>query len=612
MVKSRSISGRMLPCIAIITLLFLYVIGMCYHVQIERHDELLKKAQKKYITSKKTQGKRGEIFDRRGSLLVGNLPCFDVCADPSLTGDEKSCRELARFLSPILEEPEDELFRKLMHKERTVKHKDGTTAKVPNKFVMLRSLLDYDAGAALEKQLKERKCKAVFLVEKVKRFYPKKQLLSNVLGITSLNRDNYIAIVGVEKFFHAQMTSKQGTISYERTRKGAPIAYGDITTQEVKDGLNIYLTVDEAIQTIVEEELDKLYHSKFKPQACYAVMVDPWSGDIMAIAQRPTFDPNDRKNIDPAEWRNRIAEDIFEPGSTMKPVTVAGAIDAGIVTPNTIFNCGKSPWSYGGKRLNDSHYIGKATVADILKESSNIGTAMIALAMGKERVYDTLKAFGIGQRTGVPLKPESRGMFAHYDKWSKVQSTRVPIGQGVAVTALQMVRAYSMLANGGHPVSLNLVDRIEDPSTGKVEKIVRKRGASIYKNPTTHQKMVDMMCRITAKGGTGAKAAVPGYYVAGKTGTAQKAVKGGYSKQFYISDFVGFVPAYKARFVLMVVADSPDKKVGYYASTVAAPVFKAISERTLRYLGIPQDFEPVNKKKTAEAKRKNPFSGKRR
>lgn len=604
MVKSKNISGRMIPCIAIISLLFCYVIAMCYNVQVNRHDELLKKAQKKYITSKKTHGKRGEIFDKKGSLLVGNLPCFDVCADPSLTGDEKSCRTLAQFLSPIIEEPADELFQKLMYKERTVKKKDGTTAKVPNKFVMLRGLLDYEAGVSLKTQLKEQKCKSVFLVEKVKRFYPKKQLLSNILGITTVNKDEHVAIVGIEKYFHKQMISTRGTLSYERTRKGAPIAFGDVNDEKFKDGMNIYLTVDEAIQTIVEEELDKLYHSKFQPQACYAVMVDPWSGDIMAIAQRPTFDPNDRKNINPAAWRNRIAEDIFEPGSTMKPITVAGAIDAGVVTPNTVFNCGRAPWSYGGKRLNDSHYIGRATVADILKESSNIGTALIALSMGNDLVYKTLQSFGIGQRTGIPLKPESRGIFTHHKKWSKVQSTRVPIGQGVAVTSLQMVRAYSMLANGGRPVTLNLVDRITDPATGKEQKIERKLGKSVYKNSTTHQTMVDMMCRITAKGGTGAKAAVPGYYVAGKTGTAQKAVKGGYSKQFYISDFVGFAPAYKPRFVLMVVADSPNKKVGYYASTVAAPVFKAIAERTLQYMGIPRDFEPQNKKKTAGTKRK--------
>ena len=602
MVKSRSIAGRMGICVGIIAILFLYVIVMFHHVQIRRHDELLKKAQKKYITSKKTQGQRGEIFDKNSSLLVGNLPCFDVCADPSLTGDAASCGELARFLSPILDEPEGEIYEKLMYKERTVRKKDGSSVKVPNKYVLLRSQFDYDEGSALVKQLKERKCKSVFLEEKVKRFYPKKQLLSNILGSTTRDRNQYIANDGVEKFFHAQMKAKEGSLSYERTRKGAPIAYGEITRQEVKDGLNIYLTVDEAIQTIVEEELDLLYNGKFKPKACYAVMVDPWTGDIMAIAQRPTFDPNDRRNINPETWRNRIAEDIFEPGSTMKPITVAGAIDDGVVSPGTMFNCGKGPWSYGGKLLNDSHYIGRASVADILKESSNIGTAMIGLAMGKDRVYRTLKSFGIGERTGIPVKPESRGIFTHHTRWSKVQSTRVPIGQGVAVTSLQMVRAYSMLANGGHPVRLNLVDRIEDPATGKIERTERILGMSIYKNVNTHQMMIDMMCRITAQGGTGAKAAVPGYYVAGKTGTAQKAVKGGYSKQFYISDFVGFVPAYKPRFVLMVVADTPDKKVGYYASTVAAPVFKAIAERTLQYLGVPRDFEPENGKKSVVKK----------
>ena len=606
MVKSRNIAGRMILCISMISMLFLYVGAQFYNVQVNRHDELLKKAQGKYVISKKTQGKRGEIFDKNGSLLVGNLPCFNVCADPSLTGDEAVCRKMAEFLAPNLNEPEDEIFRKLMLKTRTVKKKDGTKATVPNKYVVLHNMLDYDSGRELEKQLKQLGYKAVFLEETVKRIYPKKQLLSNVLGITTNDRDNYIAIVGVEKFFHAQMTAKQGKVSYERTRKGAPIAYGEITRQDVKDGLNIYLTVDEALQTIVEEELDKLYTGKYQPEACYAVMVDPWTGDIMAIAQRPTFDPNDRKKIDPKSWRNRIAEDIYEPGSTMKPITVAGAIDAGIVSPSTVFDCGNRAWSYGGHKLNDTHYINKATVADILKESSNIGTALIALKMGTQRLDETMRLFGFGQKTGVPLTPESRGIYdKNYRRWSKVKSTRIPIGQGIAVTSLQMARAYCMLANGGRPLKLNLVDRIEDPATGKVEKIERKLGESIYKNPDTHMKMIDMMCRISSKGGTGARAAIPGYHVAGKTGTAQKVVNGRYSKQFYVSNFSGFVPAYNPRFVLVIIADSPDRKAGYYASSVVAPVFKDIAKRSLEYLSVPNDFEPeVKPKKTVVRKRK--------
>ena len=189
--------------------------------------------------------------------------------------------------------------------------------------------------------------------------------------------------------------------------------------------------------------------------------------------------------------------------------------------------------------------------------------------------------------------------------------TRVTIGQSISVTTLQMVRAYCMLANGGRPLSLNLVDRLEDPETKKIEKIERKLGESIYKRPDTHENIVKMMVGVTTSG-TGQKAAIPGYHVAGKTGTAQKVVNGRYSKQYYVSSFAGFVPAYKPRFVLIVVADEPDRNAGYYASRVAAPTFKAIGERTLNYLGVPKDFEPEEKAKAERKKYKKRFSARKR
>jgi len=611
MIKSRSVAGRLIFCIAAVTVLFVYVAAMAYRVQIARHDELLKKAQGKYITESKTSGKRGEIFDRNGSLLVGNLPCYNVCADPSLTGDEKACRDLAKFLAPIIEEPEEEIFQKLMKKTRVVKKKDGSTETVANKYVVLHNTLEYEVGRKLVEQLKARQCKAVFLEETVKRFYPKKQLLSNVLGVTTKDRDSFIANVGMEKFYNAKMNSRQGKKSYERTRKGAPIAYGEITVQEVKDGLNIYLTVDEAIQTILEEELDKLYNSEFKPTNCFAVIADPWTGDILAMAQRPTFDPNDRKNIKPAAWRNKMIENVFDPGSIMKPVTIAGAIDNGVVTPDTLIECGNRKWYYGGASLGDDHYIGTKPVSEVLIQSSNIGTAKIGVAMGNKLAYDNLRKFGFGQKTGVQLPSESPGILRPTKKWRKITVTRVTIGQGISVTTLQMVRAYCMLANGGRPLSLNLVDRLEDPETKKIEKIERKLGESIYKRPDTHEKMVKMMVGVTTTG-TGRKAAIPGYHVAGKTGTAQKVVNGKYSKQYYVSSFAGFVPAYKPRFVLIVVTDEPDRKAGYYASKVAAPTFRAIGERTLQYLGVPKDFEPEEKTKAGQKKSKKRYSAKKR
>ena len=606
MVKSRNIAGRMIFCIAIITVLFLYVIAMFYRVQIMRHKELLDKAQKKYIKTNKTRGKRGEIYDKNGSLLVGNLPCFSVCADPSLIVDDNEARELADFLSPIIGKPADEIVQKLTKKTKTIKRKDGTTATIKNQFVVLNNDIHFEIGISLKEALKARKCKSVFLMETFKRFYPKKQLLANILGVSSADQDNYVGNVGVEKFFNELMMSEGGEFSYERTRKGARIAFGQTTNKEVKNGLNFYLTIDEAIQTIVEEELDKLYNSIYKPQVCYAVLVDPWSGDILAIAQRPTFDPNDRKNLKPSQWRAKIAEDTFDPGSIMKPITIAGALDNGIVTPDTIIVTGKNKWYYGGKSLKDDHYFkeGKGTVSEVLVSSSNIGTAKIGVAMGNELVYNNLLKFGFKQKTGIPLEIETTGILHPVKKWSKISVTRIAIGQGITVTSLQMARAYCMIANGGRSLSLNLVDRIEDPATGKVEKIDRELGPSIFIRPDTARQVTDMMVGVTTAG-TGKNAAIPGYHTAGKTGTAQKVINGKYSNRHYVSSFAGFVPAYNPKFVLIVTVDDPDRDKGYYASKVASPVFKAIAERTLEYMGVPKDFEPDTKKKAAAKKQKS-------
>ena len=230
--------------------------------------------------------------------------------------------------------------------------------------------------------------------------------------------------------------------------------------------------------------------------------------------------------------------------------------------------------------------------------------------MGNESLYGNLRNFGFAQKTGIPLEIETSGILRPLRRWRKITPTRVSIGQSINVSTLQMARAYCMLANGGRPLKLNLVDRIEDPATGKIEKIERKPGPSIFRQPDTGRIITDMMVGVTVEG-TGKKAAVPGYHVAGKTGTAQQVVNGRYDKRHYVSSFAGFVPAYNPRFVLIVAAVEPDRKAGYYASAVAAPVFKSIAERALEYMGVPKDFEPevkpkkvLRKKKTASIRRK--------
>lgn len=591
MTKYSNIGARMKLAAFLAVCVFSYLGFHLHRLQIERHEELYSKAKSKYTCVTTKTGNRGEIYDFSGNLLVGNVPCADICADPSEAGGADECRQIAEFFASALKSDAREIERKLMDKSISVKQEDGTVKSVPRRFAIIASKVDFGHSERLKLEVERRKFKGVFFREATKRYYPKNQLLSNILGFTNIDRDKVVAVIGLERFFDMPMKAAKGVSEFERSRDGLPLSWGHASIGDVKDGLNIYLTIREPIQDILEEELDKLM-GKYSPRAAYAIMADPCTGDILAVGQRPSFNPNERETMSADCWRNRIAEDTFEPGSTMKPFAIAGALDCGVVSPGMTFYCEKGHWFYGGKILRDSHPLETLTVSQIIQKSSNIGTAKIAVMLGDKRLYDTLRSFGFGERTGVPLNPETSGIFRPLKKWDTLSITRFPIGQGIAVSPLQLVRGYCMLANGGYPVKLRLVDRLENPATGIVRKMPfdDEEKVSIFKSKDTHRKIVEMMKLVTEERGTATTAAVKGFHVAGKTGTSQKWINGGYSYSQFFATFVGFVPADKPQFVLLVTADEP--KNCHYGGTVSGPYFKSIAERTLRYLDISPDFIP--------------------
>ncbi len=316
-------------------------------------------------------------------------------------------------------------------------------------------------------------------------------------------------------------------------------------------------------------------------------MVDPQTGDVIAAAQRPTYNPNERENLCSDAFRCRFSEDVYEPGSIMKPFVVAYALDNGYIAPNTLIDCERKPWLYERRLLHDSHPVGVAPVSEVIKQSSNIGTAKIALMLGNRALDKALRSFGFGSRTGIQLRPETAGIFRRVERWDNLSVTRFCIGQGIGVSSLQMVRAYCMLANGGWPVNLRLVDRIE--RDGVETPVPYVRGARVFQNESTARDLTEMLIGVTEPGGTSKGAAIPGYYVAGKTGTAQKVINGVYTNK-HIASFVGYVPARNPRFVLLISCDEPQGK-SYYGGAVCGPVFSAIASRTLRYLRVEPDVD---------------------
>ena len=578
------IGTRVKVAFGLFCVLFAFLIWHLYGVQIVRHEELLAKARLKYTFQIKQENVRGEIFDSDGNLLVGNSPVGNIAADPCEFKTDEDRRNAADLLSKELGLPFSEVFKKLSEHTITV-NKNGKLITKKRRYVLLKKDIPFKDFERIRNNLQNTKLRGMNYQISLKRTYPKDRMLANILGLTTIDWNKVTACSGLEKSFDRSMSSVDGKTVYERGRDGLPLVFGEISSMAGHNGDDIYLTIREPIQSILEEEIDKLMETSGASRA-YMVMADPYTGSILAVAQRPTYNPNDRSTLKEGSMNNPVAELAFEPGSIMKPFAVSIALDHGIVRPDTRIDCENGSWLFAGKKLGDTHKIGRVTVAEVIKESSNIGTAKIALEIGEPRLKNGLSSFGFGQRTGSPLH-ETRGLF--YKNPSKISITRYPIGQGISVSPLQMVRAYCMLANGGYPVQLRFVDRIRN-SDGTVSKIPVQSGPRIFRREETSREILAMMKLVTQPGGTATDAAVRGYYVAGKTGTAQKVVNGHYSRSHHTASFVGIIPADRPRFVLLVTADEP--KVGsHYGGAVCGPYFSRVSERTLKYMQVPPDVD---------------------
>ena len=581
----RSMAIRMALVYILLICGFGYVVQALYGVQISRHDELFGKAQNTYTTRIETHGNRGEIYDFSGSLLVGNMPTMDVIGDPAnifvlnKKDEEKAeaeCRRIAKFFEENCPGVNaDEVFRRLMRRTLPESGKDCHYAVVATR-------VEYETAKKLRDQVKDLSFHGISFRSSYDRKYPKNTMLANILGLTNVSYDKFIPVQGIERSLNEAMSATSGSMVYERARNGRPVTFTNSSSEPELDGYDIYLTIREPLQAIVEEELD-LMCERVKPHAAWAVLVDPTTGDVLAAAQRPTFNPNDRTTMTAETSTNRLSELALEPGSIMKPFVISYALDRGFVTPGTIVDCEQGVWKYAGRLLHDTHNVGKVPVTEIIKQSSNIGTAKVSVMMGQKNLDTALRSFGFGQKTGIQLKPETSGIFRPLEKWDSLSVSRFCIGQGIAASPLQLARAYCMIANGGYKIDLRIVDRIERGDDVRVMPIVKEK-KSIFANPTTRKMITDMMIGVTEAGGTCTEAAIEGFHVAGKTGTAQKVINGAYSNRYYAS-FVGFVPAEDPKFVLLVTCDDPT--VGSrYGGSASGPTFKAIAERTLKYMHV--------------------------
>ncbi len=550
-------------------LLFLFgaaLIARLAFLQIIQHETLLAQSEKQYMGTVETQFGRGVIYDRNLNELARNVEVESVYVTPSEILDRK---KTARVLSATLKLDRDKVYKKISSK----KH-----------FVWIKRKSGLDEVAAL----KQAGISGVGFVSEQKRFYPKRELAASVLGFVGIDNQG---LAGIE---HAHQSRLKGTTIRqvtERDARGRNIQILDGLHNSISRSYDMVLTLDEVIQFTTEYHLKKQVE-RFKADSGMAVVMDPHTGEIYAMANVPQFNPNHYGAFPPEVWKNNIVASSYEPGSIFKPIVAAAALDKGLARPQDIYFCENGKLKIGKAYIGEAsdHKFGWLTMRDIIAKSSNIGAIKIAQQVGRKPFYEYIRKFGFGEKSGLSLPGESAGQLKDQKNWTGMSLASISFGHEIAVTPIQMVSALAAIANGGNLMAPHITKAlIKD---GKVvEQFKPKKVRRVISEKTSLQ-MVEIL-KSVVKSGTGKTADLEGFDVAGKTGTAQKynIETQSYSKTEFISSFIGFTPADSPRIVILVMIDNP--KGSHWGSVVAAPVFQKIAKKTLRYLNVPSSKERV-------------------
>lgn len=583
-------------------------------LQVLRHDELNAKAQKNVQRELQLKAHRGDILDCKGNILATSIPVKTVGVDPLLIGGHEA--DVARVLAPLLRMPETQLQALFLQKTRT----NSLGQVVSNRWVELKRNVPLDAGLdpqrvsrettwpqiraamtnlsfgidesrlskaeqkKLQEQLKAVRG-AVYPHDDQLRVYPNQRLAAHVIGYLEDDRGRD----GIERTLNEKLAGVSGWRSTEFDRQKHEVVTRRDQDVEPRDGFNAVLTIDSVIQNIVEAELAEAM-VKHSPVSISAVVVRPRTGEILALATLPNFDPNKGGGLADA-YRDRVITDMAEPGSTFKIVVVSGALNDRVVRLTDPFDCEHGHFFFANHMLKDHESYGVLSVQEIITKSSNIGAAKIGIQLGPNRLYDYIRDFGFGEPTGIPLPGEfSAAKFVKKPgDWKKITIAQIPMGQGICVTRIQMTMAMCAIANNGVLMRPMLVDRLEDQDHHLVAKYAPQKVRQVI-SESTAKMMVKALKTVATPEGTAAKAAMEHYTVAGKTGTANKAEHGRYVDKFF-SSFIGFFPADNPELCISVTLDEP--KGGHYGGQVAAPIFRQIAERAAKYLSIPpEDQQP--------------------
>lgn len=528
-------------------------------LQFLQHGEFALRAERQQQRVLTVSPKRGIIYDRNGRELAVTITVDSLFAVPAEVSDPAL---VARLLAPVIGDPADQLAEKL---------------RSPRSFVWIARKLDAQQAA----RLRALNLKGLYFQPENKRFYPKRELAAHVLGFVGIDEDG---LAGIEHKLDGEIRGPARRV----------VAFADgrrrsfhRSEEPSAEGASVVLTLDETIQFIAERELAAAIR-RTRARTGTIIVGDPMSGDILALANWPTFNPNNAATVSPGHHLNRAVSLAFEPGSTFKVVTVGAALEEGLTRPQEVIDCQRGGILLAGHLIRDHKPFADLTVSEIIHQSSDVGAIKLGLRLGHRRMYTHIRRWGFGQSTGSALPAESPGLLRTPGNWSGISIGALSMGQEIAVTPLQLVAAFSAIANGGEWMTPRILREIvpfgSKPGTSLLPSSSRRR---VVSRQTSDR--LRAMLRGAVVVGTGAFAQPDSYTAAGKTGTAEKIDEtGAYSATDFIASFVGFAPASKPAITVLVVLDSP--RPLYHGGEVAAPVFKSVVEQTLAYLNVPPDL----------------------
>ncbi|MBN1930073.1 MAG: penicillin-binding protein 2 [Desulfobacterales bacterium] len=558
-IDKKKSAQRRIVVIGFIFGAFLVTIGIrAVYLQVCQGPWLSAKASDEYEKSFKFQGKRGTIYDTKHREMAVSNDITSIAAYPKTI---QSPQSTANLIADPLKIRNKALYRKLASKKS---------------FVWIKRQVTPKEAKAIERMQLE----GIHFITEHSRFYPNKTLFAQVLGFSGIDGRG---LEGIEFYYDTYLKGINSQFTVLRDALGRCFD-GAKSWAADNSGKNLILTIDRAIQYTVEKALEEAA-VQFSAKSGMAIVMAAQTGAVLAMAHFPFFNPNCFGDFDRELWRNRAITDPFEPGSTMKIFLAAAALESGDCNPDTIFFCENGAYKVGRNIVHDTHARGWLSLQQIIKYSSNIGAVKISEKIGSKVLYNTLKNFGFGVKTGIDCPGETAGSLSDYKRWTRIDSGTIAFGQGLSVSAIQLITAVCAIANDGVLMKPYIVQAVTDTTGRSLENFSPKPIRRVVSEQTA-KRVRKIMKTVIADGGTGEKAALEGYTVCGKTGTAQKInAEGTYAKDKYVSSFIGFAPADHPEVAILVLINEPEEQ--HYGGIVAAPAFKKIAHETLSYLNIP-------------------------